>query len=153
MPAMVAVYYRSAFSPWSDEIACVFQSVKNSLPRQGKGRAKTGHGGHGLYGIGKWLYHRVRRRTGNWYSTRARVEALHCMSVCRAMMLRHDIGLLGKMPERGDGDFYWGFSLSSLFWTSFDAGSRHGGGMDVDAILLLLHAAPGPLQQASREEC
>lgn len=27
------------------------------------------------------------------------------------------------------------------------------GGMDVDAILLLLHAAPGPLQQASREEC
>lgn len=67
-------------------------------------------------------------------------------------MLRHDIGLLGKMPERGDGDCYWGFSRSSLFWTGFDAGSRHGG-TDVDAILLLLHAAPGPLQQASREEC
>lgn len=50
------------------------------------------------------------------------------------------------------GDCYWGFFSFVALLDRFDAGSRHGG-MDVDAILLLLHAAPGPLQQASREEC
>lgn len=37
---LAVYYYRSAFSPWSDEIACVFQRVKNSPSQTGQRQGK-----------------------------------------------------------------------------------------------------------------